>query len=347
MSVFVNSISTAVPPTEAHAKFLEFIPHIIGAEREIKLFNRLAVRSHIERRYSVLTASVEKGQLDDQGFYKLEKFPTTKERMEKYKTNALNLARGPVSEILKRHKPQEITHLIVTSCTGFYAPGLDLELQREFNLSPQLERTIIGFMGCYAAINGMKSAYHIVRSNPEAKVLMVNLELCTLHLQKDSNLEQLLAFMQFADGCAASLISSEEHGLEIKGFRCEVWQEVQELIQWHVGDSGFDMYLSPIVPQALATVLPAAQFENRPVLWAIHPGGRSILDAAQGAFSLSDEQMRFSRETLRDFGNMSSATVMFVLEKILRDVSLSGEGVAMAFGPGITMETMSFHKQER
>jgi predicted naringenin-chalcone synthase len=242
--------------------------------------------------------------------------------------------------------PGAVTHLIVTCCTGFSAPGLDLQLVDYLGLSPSVERTTIGFMGCYAAINGLKLARHIVRSEPASRVLMINLELCTLHFKESTDLEQILAFFLFADGCAASLISAEPEGLAIDGFYSARLPDTACLIQWNIGDSGFDMHLSGHVPGAIRELLPseAERMVGGPTdLWAIHPGGRSILDAVQHAVQIPADGLKASREVLREFGNMSSATVMFVLKRLMEGAHPGETGCAMSFGPGIMAETMRFH----
>ncbi|MCM2281736.1 MAG: type III polyketide synthase [Bdellovibrionaceae bacterium] len=349
-SVFLNRIQTAVPAYEAHAKFMEFVPATLTDERERKLFLRLAAKSHIERRYSVCQASSDQDVLDAEGIYRRGRFPGTAERMRLYRKTALPLAARALRPLFDEWPADRFTHLIVTSCTGFYAPGLDLEILREFRLAPTVERSVIGFMGCYAALNGLKAAWHIVRSQPGARVLMVNLEICTLHMQEHFDLEQLLAFMQFADGCAASVISAEPGGLELHEFHCQTIHEARELIEWRVGDDGFDMHLSPKVPQALAGNVPPLlddwlQERRRDItLWAVHPGGRAILDVIQDQLRLSQAQMEASRAVLREYGNMSSATIMFVLERLMRTAEPRGSGVAMAFGPGLTMEALLFAK---
>ncbi len=348
--VHLNRVSTAVPPFEVHRKFLEYVSRSLVDERERRLFARLASKSQIERRHSTIEPSPAPERLDDRGFFRRGSFPSTGERMRAYKAGALPLAIKAVRPLFDGVDPGSITHLIVTSCTGFYAPGLDLELQREFNLRADLERSVIGFMGCQAAFNAMKAAWHAVRSVPEAKALMVNIELCTLHMQEDLELERLLSFMQFADGCAASLISAEPRGLEMRELRTAVAPEAADLIAWRVGDSGFDMRLSPKVPSAIAAHVPRLFDEwlgpraGGVGLWAVHPGGRAILDAVEDKLRLGPEALRASREVLRDHGNMSSATVMYVLEKILADPAARGQGVAMAFGPGLTMEALYFEK---
>ena len=152
----------------------------------------------------------------------------------------------------------EITHLIVTSCTGFYAPGLDLQLAHRLGLDPSVERTIIGFMGCYAAMNALKLARHIVRSEPRSKVAIVNLELCTLHLQETDNIEEVLSFLIFADGCSASIVSAEPDGIELESFRTTVIPGSADQITWHIGRNGFDMRLAGTVPGTIGSGLPDA-----------------------------------------------------------------------------------------
>jgi alpha-pyrone synthase len=353
--VYLNRVVTKVPAHDVHAKFLSMMPKLMPAlsehERERKLFAKLANKAQIEHRYSMLEPSPDPDLLDTEGFYVAGKFPTTGERMEKYKTASVELCESAVAQLLEKFPKETVTHLVVTSCTGFFAPGLDLALQKKFGLRPDLERSIIGFMGCYAAINGLKAAWHIVRSQPQAKVLLVNLELCTLHLQENSSLEQILGFMQFSDGCAASLISSEPVGLRMDSFQCDVHDDHADLIQWHIRDSGFDMYLSPQVPIQLGHVLPKMMeklFQPEDLekiqMWAVHPGGRSILDVVQDKLKLPTEALSISRQVLRDFGNMSSATIMFVLREFIESQN-HGHGLAMAFGPGLTVETLKFHKE--
>lgn len=360
--VYLNRIETAVPPTDVHEFFLKEFSQFIRNERERRLFDKLASKCQIEHRYTVMklaettraSSSHQNTPLsyDSDGLFRPGAFASTAKRMQKYKEEAFSLAEGPVSQLLSRIDPSEITHLIVTSCTGFYAPGLDLELQKRFNLRPDLERSVIGFMGCYAAFNAMKLAWHVIRSKPKAKVLIVNLELCTLHLREDGDIETMLGFLQFADGCAASIMSAERFGLRVDRFHTDVFPADDELIQWHVGDQGFEMHLSTQVPIALGRNLALAmeklvgESERSSIQhWAIHPGGRSILDAVQNKAGLTDDDMQASREVLRDYGNMSSATVMFVLKKIMEERAQPGPGIAMAFGPGLTLESAIFHKE--
>ena len=202
-----------------------------------------------------------------------------------------------------------------------------------------------------AAISALKVARHIVRSEPASNVLILNLELCTLHLQETQSLEQILSFLVFADGAAASLISAAPAGLALDSFRAVVVPETRPLITWNIGSLGFDMLLSGQVPTAIATSLrtsahtiTAPRTPTEIDLWAVHPGGRSVLDAVEHALRLPPPALAPSREVLDRFGNMSSATIMFVLDHILRTEHGAGKrGCAMSFGPGLTAETLLFH----
>ena len=174
-----------------------------------------------------------------------------------------------------------ITHVLVTTCTGLYAPGLDFDILDHLGLDTTVERTMIGFMGCYAAINGLKQARHIVRSEPGAKVLMLNLELCTLHLQETQELEQVLSFLVFGDGCAASLISAEPVGFCMDSFRSVLIPETRELITWKIRGVGFDMMLSGKVQARSARRLraPAARC-SASIRWAQSRCGVCIREAS-------------------------------------------------------------------
>lgn len=347
-SAFINRIGTAVPPFDVHRKFVDYAPSLLTAERSRRAFARMAEKAQIERRYSVLEPDPAPDRLDRGAFYIRGLFPDTAARMRLYQQAAFDLAARALENLDIAPERSRITHLILTSCTGFYAPGLDLEIVERLGLDPGVERTIVGFMGCYAAMNALKLARHIVRSEPRARVLVLNLELCTLHLQETDDLETVLSFLIFADGCAACLVTAEPHGLELKSFHATVLPGTGDQITWSIGRSGFDMLLSGRVPATIASRLPQAirgilggrpQGEIR--FWAVHPGGRSVLDAIEQALRLEGHDLGYSRSVLRDYGNMSSATVMFVLRAIA-GAAVTGPGCAMAFGPGLTVESMVF-----
>ncbi|MEO8799185.1 MAG: type III polyketide synthase, partial [Polyangiaceae bacterium] len=276
---------------------------------------------------------------------------STGERMALYEKHAPGLAVAAVEKLGLGADAAKISHVVVTSCTGMVAPGIEFDLIERCGIPSSVERTNVGFMGCYAALNALKLARHFVRSEPDARVLILNLELCSLHLQQATTLEQLLSFLVFGDGCAASIVSADRVGVELEAFRAVTVPDTKSLITWKVRDQGFDMFLSGKVPGAIAHGLSAAKhaiLDGQPTTamthWAVHPGGRSILDAVEKGLELGPTALAPSRAVLNDFGNMSSATVMFVLRSILEDAKEGERGCAMSFGPGLTAETMTFRK---
>jgi predicted naringenin-chalcone synthase len=345
---FINRIATATPPHDVHDPFLRFGQHMLRDDRrKLALFNRMADRSGIAHRYSFVQPDPGGAVKDVEGFYRAGSFPDTAARMKKFEACAPGLAVETAEKLLAGEDRSRITHVIVTSCTGLSAPGIDFELMERCGLPPTVERTMVGFMGCYAAINALKLARHIVRSQPDARVLAVNLELCTLHLHETDDLEEILSFLLFADGCAAALVSADPVGVEMKSFRAALVPDTKALIRWNIRQQGFDMVLSGGVPGAIRNALTDARDDilggaNDIELWAVHPGGRTVLDAVEQAFALPPTALGASRSVLNDYGNMSSGTVMFVLDRIMREAGAGQNGCAMSFGPGLVAETMMF-----
>jgi predicted naringenin-chalcone synthase len=345
-TAYLNRIATAVPEHDVHNAFVFFAEKMLIDPRLSRVFRRMVDRAEIAHRYSFLDP--RKGSPHDaHQFYRLGNFPGTLQRMKLFEQSAPVLMRKVVDRLaLSEQERAGITHVLVTCCTGLYAPGLDFEIVEHLGLSPGVERTMVGFMGCYAAINALKLARHIVRSEPEASVLMLNLELCTLHFQETQELEQVLSFLVFADGAAASLISAREQGFALDSFKAVMVPETRGLITWKIGGLGFDMLLSGQVPAQLGRALQKGELmveRDKIDLWAVHPGGRSVLDAVETALELPTEALTASRGVLSQFGNMSSATVMFVLQRIMQQARPGQRGCAMSFGPGLTAETMRFH----
>lgn len=341
-AAYINSVATATPAHDVHADFLRWARGQIPDERQRAIFDRMAERSAIDHRWSVL-APLDSGrsQIDTGGFYDSVSWPGTAQRMAVYAREAPNLAERAVAKLSGLEK---VTHLVLSSCTGFVAPGIDQLLARRLGLSPDVERTLVGFMGCYAAVAAMRTAYHIVRSRPQAIVLVVTVELCTLHLQDTADLESLLAMLLFADGAAAALVSAQPMGLEIVDPFSVALADSADLITWAVTDTGFAMGLSGKVPGRIADALTAPSLrtrllEGQPIdNWAVHGGGRSILDAVERGLDLPNDALAASRAVLKDFGNMSSATLMFVLSQILNGKTHVDAGAALAFGPGLAVE---------
>jgi len=352
-TAFINRIATAVPPHDVHHAFISFATALIPEGTMRNLFKRMSRLSGIEHRYSfVQPVTTEDGTWKDtEQVYEPGNFPVTARRMKFFESFAPKLAHAALDKLALTEKERHaITHVLVTSCTGLYAPGLDFEVVKHLGLNPSVERTMIGFMGCYAGINALKSAHHIVRSEPEARVLVLNLELCSLHFQETHELEQVLSFLVFADGCAASLVSAQPEGLAIDSFLALTIPDSSHLITWRIGELGFDMFLSGKVPgeiggalKQLGTQVTRGKDPLSIDLWAVHPGGRSILDAVEKGLTLPVDALSSSRSVLAQYGNMSSATVMFVLQQIMQRAQSGQQGCAMSFGPGLTAETMLFH----
>ncbi|WP_258132305.1 type III polyketide synthase [Microbacterium sp. MYb62] len=261
-------------------------------------------------------------------------------------------------------EPADVTHVITVSCTGFHAPGPEYEIVRALGLSDAVQRFHLGFMGCYASMPALRAASQFCAADENAVVLVVSVELCTLHLRSSENLDTIVASSLFADGAAAGIVTARDlpspsTGLRLDRFHTAIAPEGEKDMAWTIGDTGFEMILSTAVPQIIGeTIIDAlrplyaaeddlaAAFADERVgaavqHWAIHPGGRSILDKVQERMRLSDAQLHPAREVLRENGNMSSATVLFVLKRILEEEGAeAGERVsAMAFGPGLTAES--------
>ena len=337
---YLNAVRSAVPDHDVHRAFIDWASAQLTSERERAIFSRMADRAGIEHRMSVLPPSRQGGTQTDPGGFYGDAWPGTADRMRLYAEHAPRLAADAARQL---GSLERVTHLVLASCTGFVAPGIDQWLARELDLPATVERTLIGFMGCYAAVTALKTAHHIVRSEPEAVVLVVTVELSTLHLQQSNDLQALLAMLLFADGAAAALVSADTAGLEIEAPFALSLPDSDALITWTVGDTGFAMGLSGEVPGRISTALATEAFRARigdPGAidsWAVHAGGRSVLDAVESGLDLSPDVLSESREVLRDHGNMSSSTLMFVLERILSGERV-GSGVALAFGPGLAVE---------
>lgn len=341
---FINAIGTAVPDHDIHQAFIGWALEKIPDDRQRKLFDRMVGRSGIEHRWSVLPRAPGGGDpTAPGGFYHGDALPSTAPRMRLYGEVAPALALKAIGDL--EFDPDTITHIVVASCTGFVAPGVDQIIARRLRLRPSVERLLVGYMGCYAAVVALRSARHIVRSDPSARVLVVTVEICSLHLHEMHEVEALLAGLQFGDGAAAALVTSDADGIEIDTPFATTLPESDQLIRWDITDEGFAMHLSGEVPGRIAAALAEPELREAIVnggvdQWAVHAGGRSILDAVENSLQLPPDSLADSRTVLRDFGNMSSSTLMFVLARLFgRPVE---HGVAIAFGPGLAAEGFRF-----
>lgn len=354
---YITHIGTAIPNYEIPQKqAADFMVNALKLDDYAARRLRAVYRAtRIQKRYSVLS---DYQQYPNTSFYaqtpELEPFPTTAQRMQVYEKNAYKLGVAAVKNALPGNFDLEsITHLITVSCTGMYAPGLDIDLIRELGLNQQVHRMAINFMGCYASFNGLKTAQAICLAFPTAKVLLVGVELCSLHFQKKLNDDQLLANAIFADGAAAALIQAEPKNvvnLKLEQFFCDLITEGANDMAWRIGDFGFEMRLSSYIPKLLASNLhsiidEASKSFKTPLSaidqYAIHPGGRAILDGIAQALHISGEGLKHSYQTLADYGNMSSVTILFVLKQLMlesADTQKEQKVLSMAFGPGLTLE---------
>jgi predicted naringenin-chalcone synthase len=346
----LHAIGTAVPDHDVHAEFVAWARARLSPA-SARLFDRMASRAGIGHRWSVLPGLINGGSpTAPGGFYAADPLPGTGERMAVYAEQAPALAMKAVSALARQVTLDGVTHLVVASCTGFVAPGIDQILAERLGLSAGVERLLVGFMGCYAAVAALRSARHIVRSDPDARVLVVTVELSTLHLQGIDTIEPLLGMLQFGDGAAAALVAADPAGLALHRPFATALPASAELIRWTITDRGFAMHLSGEVPARITAALadPAAAARiagGDPAAvdgWAVHAGGRSILDAVEGALSLPADALAGSRRVLADNGNMSSATLMFVLAGLLAEQRPIANGVALAFGPGLAAEGFGF-----
>lgn len=348
---YINALAGAVPTHDVHRLFIDWAEGQVEDERMRKLFLRMAERSGIDHRWSVLPPAPGGGTHDQSGGFYHGGAPSTSRRMQTYAEEAPKLALAAIAKLREQVEIEGITHLVVASCTGFVAPGIDQIIARRLGLEG-VERTLVGFMGCYAAVAALRTAYHIVRSEPEARVLAVTVELCSLHLQQTQQLESLLAQLQFSDGAAVALVTSECGGLEMSHLFSMQLEDSAELIQWQIGDTGFEMSLSGEVPGRIQNALAGEEVRatvyngwgpEQISSWAIHAGGRSILDAAEKGLELPQGSLWASRDILARFGNMSSSTLMFVLSELIGRPD-TGKGVAIAFGPGLAAEGFHFEQ---
>lgn len=339
-------IATAVPPLDFEQDYRRWAAARLSGTGTARLYERMARRSGIEHRWSVLDP-VDAQLAEGKGLYGGQP-PSTARRMALYAEKAPELAMQAIAGL---GELGPITHIVVASCTGFIAPGIDQILARRLGLAANVERVLIGFMGCYAAVTSLRTARHIVRSESGARVLVVTVELSTLHHQDEFDIEPLLAGAQFGDGAAAAIVTAEGEGLAIGPGISVSLPESEELITWTIGDTGFAMRLSGEVPGRIANALADAATrealipDGAPDAVAVHAGGRSILDAVEKGFALPAEALEHSREVLREFGNMSSSTLMFVLARIMAD--RPEDGLAIAFGPGLAVEGFRFGWSDR
>ena len=354
----IISIGTAVP-SFAHRQeaILPFMQHIYALkEEDRRKLKFLYHQSGIQTRHSVIPDYSRPAR--EWKFYppteNLEPFPSLEQRMRWYQQYAAPLSLDAVRQCLAgKINPREVTHLITVSCTGMSAPGLDLELVELIDLPKTVFRTSVNFMGCYAAIHALKLADAFCLSDNTAKVLIVCTELCTLHFQQEPSTDNITSSLLFGDGSAATLVVGDAHagkGVKIDSFYSEIVTRGKKDMSWELSSTGFQMVLSSYIPDLIeedfaALVRRALEKTNNHEEsishWCIHPGGRKILESIGKSLQLTNGHLDHSYEVLKEYGNMSSPTILFVLKRIMDqlDYGQSDKVFGAAFGPGLTMET--------
>lgn len=339
MPVHIQQIATAIPENrydvEEIVAFLSERAADQAAARKVKI---LAQKSGIKTRYGVIN-DFHKGT--SKTLYQTVQ-PAVEERMKAYQHHALPLALDAVKKL--HFDPGSITHIITVSCTGISAPGLEIELTKALGLKPNCTKHAVNFIGCHGVFHALKIAHSFIKSHPLSKVLIVSVELCSLHYQPSDDDDTILSNVLFGDGAAACIVSAdppENRALTLKKFEQILLPDDGNLMAWNIHSNGFLLKLSSYVPKAISEGIPALFTEKEPLPqhWAVHPGGKSILEALRSALLLHNESLKFSEETLSEVGNISSATILFVLQKHI-DSTNTGSLLALGFGPGLTIEKM-------
>jgi len=346
------ALETAVPAGKlTRDRFVEFAARLeLATTRQRAILGKVAMQSGILARYSSLAATDATASDVALPFYSdSETPPTTQARMARYEQDAPALAREAAAKALasSRMRPKDITHLVTFSCTGFSAPGWDVGLIDALPLRSTVPRVHVGYMGCHGANNALRVACALASSDPTARVLMVGVELCSLHYQPGMERDAVLPNALFGDGAAAMILSAGGGGLgQVLATGSQVIPNSADAMTWRIGESGFRMTLDSRVPDlirdhlggAMRDFLAAARCGLSDVAaWAIHPGGPRIIEACLEGLGCDDRHGELSRRVMRDFGNMSSVTILFVLRAMLEEGTL-GRIASATFGPGLTAE---------
>lgn len=357
----IISIGTAVPKHRSkQAAILEFMHAAYSNETASRKLNMLFGNSGIEERYSVLP-DFDKTRNEHVFFNGTPSKANVENRISVFKDRALPLAIEAIHASFKNIdttiEAYGVTHLITVTCTGLSAPGIDAEIIEQLKLPNDIYRTSVNFLGCNAAFHALKIADMICKTNPEAKVLIVCVELCTLHFQPKDNNDNLLSNTIFGDGAAAVLLSSsdtykENKGLTIEGFYSVLLNKGKDLMGWNISPLNFEMILDAGIPDFIGSeikVIVDKAFRKFNLTqetidhWAIHPGGKKIVDTIKKQLSLTDVESQPSYKILNEYGNMSSPTILFVLNELMQNNCNGGQTIfSMGFGPGLSIETALF-----
>ncbi len=359
MPIYLHAIQTWTPPTVyAQADASMRVQSQFEAKRSRRILQYVYKHSAIDQRHTTVGKF---GQADpdalfhDPGDGRWHN-PGTGDRNKHFtrvsKAASVELAQRTL-DAAPGFEAADITHVITASCTGFYNPGPDYHITRALGLPPSVERFHLGFMGCYAAFPALRMAHTFCQQNPEAVVLIQCLELCTLHLQLDTDDEEaLISGALFADGAGGALVSarppaSGQRGYALQSLASTLTPTGEDSMAWEIGNHGYEIKLSSYVPHIIGdNIREALQPHLRDLdwtlpdidFWAVHPGGKAILDRIRDALDLPSDALHIARNILRRYGNMSSATIFFLLQQGLSTHPPDTSTAAMAFGPGLTVE---------
>jgi predicted naringenin-chalcone synthase len=316
-----------------------------------RLFKGMYRRAGVETRHSVVLERSDGDLAARQSFY-TSAHPTTGQRMRKYEEHAGALAVAAARQALRDGaiSPARVTHVVTVSCSGFSAPGFDIALLKQLGLGAEVARTHVGFMGCHGLLNGLRVAHAFLAANSQACVLLCAVEMCSLHHQYGWNSDRIVANALFADG-AGALVAVAERGSSSCRFQViasgsRILDDCEDAMTWRIADHGFEMTLSPRVPELISrTIRPylerwlAEQETDMAAVgsWAVHPGGPRILSAFGEATGFDRAMLEPSYQVLAEYGNMSSPTILFILERLHR-MKAPRPWVALAFGPGLAVE---------
>ena len=351
----ITGLATAVPEHSiSQSRAAEISADLLHGQRA-RVVEALYRRSGVQRRHSVILEEDADGVHAKSFYAKAEdendRGPSTAVRMNRYQIEAPILAAKASAGALSQAKvsPAAVTHLITVSCSGFSSPGCDLQLVEMLGLSAGVARTNVGFMGCHGLMNALRVGHAFMQSDPAAVVMISATELCSLHQQYTRDPQQIVANALFSDGSACLVLQSQvgpDDSWRLSEQQSHLIPETAEMMTWQIGDHGFEMTLSPSVPDVIRSTLKPwlsawlgehglsiAEIE----CWAIHPGGPKILSATAEALGLSPAQLAPSLDILAQYGNMSSPTIAFILEQLRAD-GANPPCVTLAFGPGLTIE---------
>jgi predicted naringenin-chalcone synthase len=362
LPVYVQHIETLVPENAYSQEFAaEWMKSRLDGDKQHRLVSRVYRHSGIGTRHSVLP-DFRPGAADPLFKIGLDGKllePSTRERNERFAQEAKRMSVEVARSAIEHYPgatPADVTHVITTTCTGFFSPGPDYHIVREVGMRPSTQRYALGFMGCYASLPALRMAHQFCQADPSAVVMVMAIELCTLHLHFEDGMDSLTANAIFADGAAAAIVSAREPEAGRSAYRLDSFSSAlipgaEKDMAWRIGDKGFEITLSTYIPDVIGanirsliepTLASSGLLVKDIGRWGIHPGGKAILDKVQTELQLTPEQTQASRNVLYRYGNMSSATSLFVLKELLDTATeeTTEETVcAIAFGPGLTVES--------